>query len=756
MSDYRPPKLTLSRGPYQDNNEHLRDELSRIDLLVRAQVLRWRLTIAASKPEDMWGMVHVSDAEVKTYLQSEPQPLEDIPESVADDLRPFWKAAEDAFDRIHSALQSTPYDVDLRLRELRAVFDLSDAEYDVVLLCLLAECDYRYRRLFGYLQDDASRPLPPVELVVQILRPSAQTAEEGRALFEPASPLLRHRIVLLSSNELTRSMQTIRLDDRIASWLLCQDDVDRRLQGIVSESSSLILWKDLLVEPSLQDKLHELARFLRDGRGGRDASVLFHGPEGSGRWESAQAICSANDTPLLRVNVEDALRDPTRWEFIVDLTYREAALRGCALYWADADRLFQEEQSAFRWEYLLRVAAEARGPSFLAIRSGSEASGHFRSAHILRIDFPIPDYELRKKIWSASLTAEDAASVPANTADLLASSFQLTEGQIRESVTTAHTLAKNRDFTKPKITPDDLYEACRRQSGKRLISFARRLEPRPGLTLDDVILPEANKLQLRELRNRIALRNRLFSEMGLDHMTLGRGLLALFLGPSGAGKTWSAELIASEQRMDLYKVDLSAVVSKWVGETEKHLNRIFNDAEDSNAMLFFDECDALFGARGEIKEAKDRWANSEVNFLLQRVEEYTGVVIMATNLRQNLDEAFMRRIQVVVNFPMPDATQRLGIWRRTLPRPPLCAVTDEELVGVAHRFSVSGGMIRNIVIDAAYRALATKPAEITLRMLLDSIAREYEKANRPITQGEFGKTFLDWVTEDILAPTAAN
>lgn len=756
MSEYRPPRLNLSRGPYEDNSEHLRDELSRIDLLVRAQVLRWRRTIAASKPEDLWGMVHVSDEEVRTYLDSGPQPFDDLPQSVADDLKPFWKAAADASERIRSALQETPKSTDLRLRELRVIFDLSDAEYDVVLLCLLPECDYRYRRLFGYLQDDASRAVPPVELIVQILRPRAESAEEARALFEPTSTLLRHRIVLLTSGDLTRSMQSIRLDERIASWLLGQDDSDRRLQGILSNSSSVTVWKDLLIESSLLDKLRDLAVHLRDGGGGRDATVLFHGPRGSGRWKAAQAICNANDIPLLWVNIADALHDPTPWNLLVDLCYREASIRGAALYWSEAEQLFQEEQLAFRWDYLLRTAAEAKGPTFLAIRSGSEASGHFRDPQILRIDFPIPSYEMRKTIWSASLPPEDVAAVPASTIDLLASSFQLTEGLIREAVAGAHTLARSRDIAPSKITQQDLWHACRQQTGKRLVSFARRLEPRPGLTLDDVILPSANKAQLRELRNRIALRNRLFSDMGLDHVTLGRGLLAMFLGPSGTGKTFSAELIACEQRMDLYKVDLSAVLSKWVGETEKHLNRIFNDAEDSNAMLFFDECDSIFGQRGEIKEARDRWANSEVNFLLQRVEEYTGVVIMATNLRQNIDEAFMRRIQVVVNFPLPDASQRLGIWKRTLPRPPLTAVTDDELLGVAHRFSVSGGMIRNIVIDAAYRALATQPAQITLRLLVDSIGREYEKANRPITQGEFGKTFLDWVTEDILAPTAVN
>jgi hypothetical protein len=475
MSDHRPPKLNLSRGPYKNNGEHLRDELSRIDLLIRAQVLRWRLTIAASKPEDLWGMVHVSDEEVRKYLESQPQPLDEIPESLVNDLRPFWKAAADAADRIDAALENTPSDVDLRLRDLSSTFDLTDLESDVLLLCLLPECDYRYRRLFGYLQDDASRSLPPVELLLQILRPSAESAEEGRALFEPTSKLLTKRLVVLSSNDQMRSMQSIRLDDRIASWLLGPNVADRRLQDRLIESTTLMLWEDLFLEAPLQEQLHKLAIFLRETRNGKDSTTLFHGPEGGGRWRAAQAICSANDTVLLRMSVEDALRDPTRWELIVDLSYREAALRGGALYWSGTERLFQDEQSAFRWEYLLRAAAQSHGPTFLAITSPSEASTHFRDAHLLRIDFPVPNYELRKKIWAAYLPSDTAGALASNLSDLLATSFQLTEGQIRESVIAARSLAKKRDLAEPEITQQVLYEACRRQSGKRLVSFALRL-----------------------------------------------------------------------------------------------------------------------------------------------------------------------------------------------------------------------------------------------------------------------------------------
>jgi SpoVK/Ycf46/Vps4 family AAA+-type ATPase len=232
-------------------------------------------------------------------------------------------------------------------------------------------------------------------------------------------------------------------------------------------------------------------------------------------------------------------------------------------------------------------------------------------------------------------------------------------------------------------------------------------------------------------------------------MNRGLGISALFAGESGTGKTMAAEILANELRLDLYRIDLSAVVSKWVGDTEKNLERVFAEAEDSNALLFFDECDSLFGQRGRISDARDRWANLQVNYLLQRVEEYSGVVVMATNLRKNIDEAFARRIEVVIEFPSPDAELRFRIWQRILPAH---ALTGEELRLVADRFAFTGGNIRNVAIDAAFRALAAERRLVTTRDVVASVAREYQKLGKPITQGDFGDAFYAWAVEDVLSP----
>jgi SpoVK/Ycf46/Vps4 family AAA+-type ATPase len=285
------------------------------------------------------------------------------------------------------------------------------------------------------------------------------------------------------------------------------------------------------------------------------------------------------------------------------------------------------------------------------------------------------------------------------------------------------------------------------------VGFARRIEPTRGLTLDDVILSKANKALVRELLNRIRLRSRVEKELNFQRkLALGQGLVVLLAGAPGTGKTLTAELIANQQGIDLYKVDTSTIVSKWVGQTEQNLSRIFAEAEDSDALLFFDECESLFGQRGETaSEASGRWANLQINYLLSRIEEYSGIVVLATNLRKNIDDAFIRRIHLIIDFSTPDAAMRFEIWKRTL-KLAGSDIGDADMAGIAERFALTGGNIRNATLDAAFRALAAGREKIGLRDLVDSIGREYQKVGKPITQGEFGVQFYGWVLADILAP----
>jgi AAA+ superfamily predicted ATPase len=741
------PTIDPATGAYAASGAHLRDELARVDLLIRAQVVQWRMTIGAHKPEDLWGMVHVTEAEIVHYLAANVAPPDLVPKQVLEAIAPFRFAERDLAARIDDAVDRTPPDVDLRVRRLARTFGLNDpVERDLVLLCLLADLDVRYRRIYGYLQDDASRAHPSVEILSQIVLCKAGSMEAAHELLLPSRPLIRNRLLEPGGLE-GPSSRYFRVDDRIVSFLLGSEEPDVRLDQILSFLPAES-WDAVVVSPELLAQLRSFAVGAR----GKAAQAILRGPHGSGKGKAACAIAAQQGRALIGFNADAALRRQ-RWEESVDLGFREARLLGAAIYVHSVERLFEDDQPRHLWDYLLDAAKAFDGLVIFAASAALDFSER-RDPQSLDFDFPVPNYELRSRIWRAALAGRRLAVDPDAIVPTLAGAFQITNGQVSDAVAVAMAAASQRSCADPQISADDLYAACRRQAGRRLVGFARRIEPTRHLTLDDVILSKANKAQVRELLDRIRLRGRVEKELNLQRkLALGQGLVVLLAGAPGTGKTLTAELIANQQGVDLYKVDVSAIVSKWVGQTEKNLGRIFSEAEDSDALLFFDECESLFGQRGETaSEASGRWANLQVNYLLSRIEEYSGIVVLATNLRKNIDDAFIRRIHVIIDFSTPDDAMRLEIWNRVLPAA-ASYVAEADLQRIATRFALTGGNIRNAVIDAAFRALAGGSEKIGLRDLVDAIGREYQKVGKPITQGEFGAEFYSWVLADILAPT---
>jgi hypothetical protein len=264
-------------------------------------------------------------------------------------------------------------------------------------------------------------------------------------------------------------------------------------------------------------------------------------------------------------------------------------------------------------------------------------------------------------------------------------------------------------------------------SAMKLSQLARRMEPRYGW--DDLVLPDDQKAMLRELVATVQQRVRVLGDWGIGRkLASSDGVTALFAGPPGTGKTMAAEVMAHELRRDLYKIDLSAIVSKFIGETEKNLKRIFSEAERTEAILFFDEADAIFGKRSEVKDAHDRFANIEVSYLLQRMEAYNGITILATNLRANLDDAFTRRLHFAIDFPFPEAGDRLRIWQTLFP-PELPREADLDFAGMAQRYKLAGGGIRNIIVSAAFLA-ASNGGVVTMAHLAHGARREMQKMGR--------------------------
>ena len=268
-------------------------------------------------------------------------------------------------------------------------------------------------------------------------------------------------------------------------------------------------------------------------------------------------------------------------------------------------------------------------------------------------------------------------------------------------------------------------------SSHHLDNLAIKIKPR--YNWQDIVLPENEITILHEIVNTVRGQAMVLEKWGLStKLVSSAGVSALFGGPPGTGKTLAAQVIAAELGMDLYKIDLSTVVSKYIGETEKNLERIFSQAKNSNAILFFDEADAIFGKRSEVKDAHDRYANIEVGYLLQRMESYDGVVILATNLRANMDDAFTRRLQFVIDFPFPDEQQRADIWKVLFP-PELPRAKDVTFEAFARQYRMAGGNIRNVIVQAAFLA-ANNGEIVTNAHLLHGVKRELQKMGRLINE----------------------
>jgi AAA+ superfamily predicted ATPase len=637
---------------------------------------------------------------------------------------------------------------DSRLAWLERAFDLSPFDLDVMLIALAPELDLRYERLYAYLQDDVTRRRPSVDLALNLLCSSAEAKLERRTHFAADAPLIHHNLLYLiadtNHSQTPLLSHTLKLDEQIIGLLLNQEHLDRRLASFCkvvapvahAAQTSLNRGVDQSLPLHIQ-RLKELPQPLR---------FYFSGPSMSDKRRAAEALACELGVPLLMIDLARALAAEMDFERLLKLVFREAAFRNAVLYLDDLESL-RADGHALHYRLLLSSLAEYDG---ISIVTGHQAwlqslpSSGSSPAGIINTHFSIPDFERRRECWEENLKAA-GITLDEQSLDTLASRFRLTSDQIFDSVATARnqvlwraaTQESTRTLSPASNQPgvDDLLAAARAQSGHDLETLTRKIKP--IYRWDDIVLPAEAMAQLREICQRVAERYRVLGEWGFGRkLSIGKGVNALFAGPSGTGKTMAAEIIANELGLDLYKIDLSGVVSKYIGETEKNLDRIFAAAENANAIAFFDECDALFGKRSEVRDSHDRYANIEISYLLQKMEEYEGVAILATNLRQNLDESFIRRLAFIIHFPFPDEADRQRIWNKIWPtETPLAA--DLDLDFMAHGFKLSGGNIKNIVLAAAFSA-AHDGGRVTTAHLLQATRREYQKMGKPLNAGEMG------------------
>lgn len=637
----------------------------------------------------------ISDEEVARYLQETPLASPWMSDVIAD-LPPLEP---------RSAL----------LQTLVALFQLTDIDLYILLLCLAPELDLRYERVFSYLQDDVNQKRPTVNLMMNLLGThfASRFAVYDRLL--PHQPLRRFRLVQTQPVQGQSGFlaQVLSLDQRMVQYFLGYAQIDARIEDVVC---LVDLPQDRLAGLCVADEQTHLMRATLPSA----PMILMRGLAGSGQVETAAALCAEHDWTLLQVERVSAELLQKRGDVIL----REARLQRAGLIFVDwaacLDEAAQPPQPF--WQHLV----EWESPIFLCVDQEWEPPNALRGRRLLRVAFTIPDYATQRDLWLHYAQCQHATLDVAH-AEELARKYNFTPRQIEKSVSAATDQAASSDH---KLGLSHLYAGAQAHADLRLGHLARRVVPRH--TWSDLILPEDRLQQLREMQIRAQQAHIVQDNMGFgDKIAPHRGVSALFAGKSGTGKTMAAEVIARELGLVMYKIDLSGVVSKYIGETEKNLSTIFDEAQSSNAILFFDEADALFGKRSEVKDARDRYANIEVAYLLQRIEQYDGIAILATNLRQNIDDAFTRRLHFLVDFPFPDTPHRQRIWQTHFPeKAPLDA--DVDFAELAARYPLAGGHIRNAAVAAAYLSVEDG-GTIRMAHIRAAIRREHQKMGRLMT-----------------------
>jgi hypothetical protein len=706
---------------------YLQAELARIDLLIQFEVRRWQA--AGQDMNDAYRGMYVSDGEVNALLAQPPRTswgqtvalppdqVQALAEARAQATHQSQQVLDMARQRGHS----------LRLEHLVTSFGLDPFERDVLLLCLVPALDLRYERLYAYLQDHVNRKRPTVNLALALLAEPGLQPLLLLSHFAADAPLFKYEILeRVTDSGAARPLwlsQTLYPDETIVAWLL-----GKYQPHAVLNSHAALRWP----QPNQTDRLLASEIWPRLERAAaQQPLVAFYGPDQASQQAAARLLAAQLQRPLLTVDLAAVADGGAPVSRALRLALRDARLIGAVPYLTGWDAGLVD--GAPPPDLLDQVCAYP-GLVLLAGSARWQPRGMNPERSLFWVETSRPSYAQRRILWQhcldqAASTSDGATAQPVDI-PTLAGQFLLTAGQVQDAVTSARSMAAQ--LGRP-LHNDDLLAAARAHSSPRLAGLARHIAPR--YTWSDLILPQDQVAMLHEIVATIRGRPQVLEEWGLGRkLTASRGVTILFSGQPGTGKTMAAEVIAAELGLDLYKIDLSSVVSKYIGETEKNLERIFNEAESSNAILFFDEADALFGKRSEVRDAHDRYANIEISYLLQRMEAYDGVTILATNLGANLDEAFTRRLQFAVDFPFPDEADRLRIWQTLFPAD-IPTHSELDLALLARRFELAGGNIRNILVSAAYLAAADGGC-LTMEHLLHGTRRELQKMGRLVDAAE--------------------
>lgn len=587
---------------------------------------------------------------------------------------------------------------------------LGQFETQILLLCVAMEFDTRMGTLCAQAQNDAACSYPTFALALALFDDPVWEA------LSPERPLRYWQLIEINQSAaqpLTAS--ALRADERVVNYIKGLNYLDDRLKPWTVPMTGTVG----ALPFSQQQQAENIIRYVRAAAHEWPVVNLL-GADSASKCAIAKQVAQALGLNVYRLSAEIL---PASWrelETFARLYQRESYLLPIALYLEAPDG----DKALTAVNHFL---ARSSGLVFIDTRESRLQI----ERDVLTIDVAKPAATEQATLWQQAL-GQQADSMPA----LLAWQFNLNAAEIQRiahSASSASAYAAAPAADEGTSFRDSVWRNCLITVRPRLDTLAQRLEVK-ARTWEDLILPDAEKHALQQIMNQVGQRHRVYDQWGFGRrMSRGLGISVLFAGESGTGKTLAAEVIAHQLRLNLYRIDLSQVISKYIGETEKNLRKLFDAAEDGGTILFFDEADALFGKRSEVKDSHDRYANIEINYLLQRMEAYQGLAILATNMKNALDTAFMRRLRFIVNFPFPGIPERKRIWETAFPEE-----TDKETLDYARlaRFNLTGGSIQNIAINAAFLA-ANEENRVTMPLILEAVRSEFRKLEKPINEAEF-------------------
>jgi AAA+ superfamily predicted ATPase len=589
------------------------------------------------------------------------------------------------------------------LHILSQQFGLSIFEEQLLLFCVALELNTQIATLCAQIQDNPPRPYPTFALALTLF------ADPDWSVVMADGALRYWQLIEVIENSTTPlTVSPLRADMRIVHYLKGVNHLDARLKMLVTPLSQPFTAE---VPPSQQATINEIIKALERSEKHQQPYPVIQllGPDTASCQQLAQATANQLGLQLYRLPLEQLPTQVSELTTLARLWHRETRLLPLGLYIDGSEIDPKSTQATVLKQFLDRC----QGICFLDLPD--KVFSLPRSPIAIEVAKPtIPE---QRHLWQ-SLLDEHSSEM----AMVLSSQFCLNTPDIIE-IATRHTGEAD--------SPSSLWNACLNKTRPKLDNLAQRIEVKA--TWEDVVLPEEEMALLHEIANQVRQRSRVYDDWGFrNKMNRGLGINALFAGESGTGKTMAAEVIANDLQLHLYRIDLSAVVSKYIGETEKNLRKLFDAAEDGGAILFFDEADALFGKRSEVKDSHDRYANIEINYLLQRIEAFRGLAILATNLKGSLDTAFLRRLRFIVTFPVPGRSERQQLWEKVFPKETPVADLDYKRLA---RLNLTGGNIHSIAINAAF--LAADQSEITMAHVLMAARGEYRKLERPINEEDF-------------------